>query len=128
MTIKSICGVIIASNDPQLLAEFYGEVFDVPFEKELHGDLQEHYGVDIGEIHLGLHPLENLGKSEVGNSSISIAYNVSSLEEVITRLSKLNSKQVFPPHDEGFGMVATYKDPEGNQFEIVELSYEFGSA
>lgn len=24
-------------------------------------------------------------------------------------------------------MVAAYEDPEGNQFEVVELSYEFGS-
>ena len=128
MRIKSICGVIIASRDPKVLAEFYSHVFSVPFEKEVHGDLDEHYGIDIGEIHLGIHPPNNLGKSEVGNSAISIAYNVDSLEQVMVRLSEVNSIQVIEPHDEGFGLVATYKDPEGNQFEIVELNYEFGSA
>ena len=128
MKIKSICGVILASSNPQKLAEFYGSVFDVTFELEVHGGLIEHYGIDIGEIHLGIHPPENLGKSEVGNSSISIAYNVDSLSGVLQRLSELSAVEITAPHDEGFGMVASYQDPEGNQFEVVELSYEFGSA
>ncbi len=128
MKIKSICGVILASVNPQKLAEFYGSVFDVEFERELHGGLVEHFGIDIGEIHLGIHPPENLGKSEVGNSSVSIAYNVDSLSEILQRLSNLGATEVTPPHDEGFGMVATYQDPEGNQFEVLELSYEFESA
>jgi hypothetical protein len=32
---------------------------------------------------------------------------------------------VQPGHDEGFGKVARYTDPEGNPFEIIELSYQF---
>jgi predicted enzyme related to lactoylglutathione lyase len=32
---------------------------------------------------------------------------------------------VRPPHDEGFGLVASFTDPEGNPFELVELSYDF---
>lgn len=128
MNLKSICGVILASNNPEKLAAFYSSLFDIAFEREQHGDLIEHYGIDIGEIHLGIHPPENLGKTEVGNSSISIAYNVDSLSDVLKRLGEQNAVEVLPPHDEGFGMVASYKDPEGNQFEVVELSYEFGSA
>lgn len=128
MKIKSICGVIIASENPQRLAEFYSDVFGVAFEEEDHGGLEKHYGVDIGEIHLGIHPPGNLGKSEIGNSSISVAYNVTSLAEVIQRLAKTGAIQVLAPHDEGFGMVASYKDPDGNQFEIVELNYDFSRA
>jgi predicted enzyme related to lactoylglutathione lyase len=128
MKIKSICGVIIASENPKLLADFYSQVFDVRFEEENHGDLENHYGVDIGEVHLGIHPPENLEKSEIGNSSTSVAYNISSLEEVMSRLSKANAVQIHAPHDEGFGMVATYKNPEENQFEIVELNYESSCA
>jgi predicted enzyme related to lactoylglutathione lyase len=128
MKIKSICGVIIASKKPEKLAEFYSTIFEVNFERELHGDLIEHFGVDIGEIHLGIHPPENLGKSEVGNSSVSIAYNVDSLNIILERLADLDALEVTAPRDKGFRMVATYKDPDGNQFEVVELSYEFGSA
>ena len=128
MNIKSVCGVILASNNPEKLAAFYSAIFDVTIGRENHGDLIEHFGIDIGEVHLGIHPPENLGMSEVGNSSVSIAYNVNSLSDVLTRLTQQNAVEVFPPHDEGFGMVASYKDPEGNQFEVVELTYEFGNA
>lgn len=127
MKIKTICGIIIASNNPEKLAEFYSTVFDVIFERELHGNLAEHFGVDIGEIHLGIHPPEILGKSEVGNSSVSIAYNIDSLDSILKRLADLNALEVTAPHDEGFGMIASYEDPDGNQFEVVQLSYEFGS-
>ena len=49
MNMKSICGVIIASNNPEQLAGFYSSVFDISFERELHGDLVEHFGIDIGD-------------------------------------------------------------------------------
>lgn len=125
MKIKSICGVIIASNAPKALADFYSKIFDVVFEEEVHGELEKHYGMDIGEVHLGIHPAKNLSMDKVGNASISIAYNVPSIQDVISKLTELNAIQVAPPHDEGFGIVAAYQDPEGNQFEIVELNYEF---
>lgn len=127
MKVKSICGVILASDNPQALAQFYSDVFDVPFEKEEHGDLAPHYGVDIGEVHLGIHPPQNLGMNSVGHSSISIAYNVDCLEHIITKLTAMNTELVIPVHDEGFGNVATYKDPDGNHFEIVELNYDFNA-
>lgn len=128
MNIKSICGVIIGSDDPERLARFYSKAFGVSFEEEDHGNLEIHFGLDVGEVHLGIHPLENLNMERAGNSSISVAYNVVSLKEVMANLAELNAVMIISPHDEGFGTVATYKDPDGNYFEIVELDYEFGGA
>jgi hypothetical protein len=45
---------------------------------------------------------------------------------VMHHLEALGARQVAVPHDEGFGMVAAYEDPEGNPFEIIELEYDFG--
>jgi hypothetical protein len=53
---------------------------------------------------------------------------VTSLAACRRRLKRLRARCVLPPHDEGFGPVACYADPEGNLFEIVELKYEFGEA
>lgn len=125
MSVKSVCGIILASRDPKALAEFYSAALGITFEREEHGGLLEHFGTDIGEVHFGIHPLENLGQPSAGNSSTCIAFNVESLREVISRLDELGAHEVVGPHDEGFGMVATYADPQGNHFEIVELDYEF---
>ncbi len=125
MSLKSICGVILVSEDPKRLAEFYGRVLGVEFEAESHGDLTPHYGIDVGLLHFGIHPPRNLDRDKAGNANTTIAFNVSSLKKVVNVLSQLDATQLRAPHDEGFGQVASYLDPDGNTFEIVELDYEF---
>ena len=128
MRLRSICGVIILSNDPRRLAEFYGRVLGCTFQREDHGDLAEHFGVDVGEIHFGIHPPANFKRVEPGGASTAIAFNVSSLNDAMAILGELGATQVQAPHDEGFGLVTSWLDPDGNQFELVELSYEFGKS
>lgn len=127
MSVKSICGVILKARDPQALAAFYGAALELDFEREEHGGLEPHYGADIGEVHFGIHPPENLASEAVGNAATSIAFNVESLAETCRRLERLGAEQVIAPHDEGFGEVASYRDPEDNLFEVVELDYDFGA-
>lgn len=59
-------------------------------------------------------------------SIIRIRYVISILENWRS-IEELGAIEVIAPHDEGFGMVTTYADPQGNHFEIVELDYEFGA-
>jgi len=126
MGLKSVCGVILVSDNPARLAEFYGHVLEVEFEVENHGDLQPHYGVDAGLLHFAIHPPGNLARSTPGNANVMVAFNVDSLDKTMSRLRQLDARQLQAPHDEGFGPVASYLDPDGNTFEIVELNYEFG--
>lgn len=125
MSLRSICGVILLSENPRSLAEFYGRVLGCTLEREDHGDLAEHFGIDVGEVHFGIHPPSNFQRVSPGGASAAIAFNVSSVSEAMTVLAELGARQVQPPHDEGFGLVTSYLDPDGNQFELVELAYEF---
>lgn len=126
MGLKSICGVILVSEDPKRLADFYGRVLDVEFEAEDHGDLETHYGIDVGLLHFGIHPPGNFSRGRAGNANVTLAFNVDSLEKTMMVLGDLGARQVQEPHDEGFGPVVSYLDPDGNTFEIVELDYAFG--
>lgn len=123
--IKSICGIILASSNPAALAEFYSTALGLKFKREEHGDLLVHFGVDIGEIHFGIHPPEDLAKSATGHATATIAFNVASLDLVIEKLKALGAKEVVAPHNEGFGLTTTYQDPEGNHIELIELDYNF---
>lgn len=125
MPVKSICGIILCSDSPQKLSEFYSQVLEVEFEQEEHGDLLTHYGVDIGQIHFGIHPPQNMQREQVGNANISVAFNVDSLDTSMQKAEKLGATCVTPPHDEGFGMVVSLLDIDGNMFELVELDYNF---
>ena len=126
MGLKSVCGVILVSEDPKRLAAFYGHVLEVEFEAENHGELEPHYGVAAGLLHFGIHPPGNIARNGAGNATVTIAFNVDSLEKTMARLRQIDARQIQAPHDEGFGPVASYLDPDGNTFEIVELNYEFG--
>lgn len=127
MTVKSICGAILIARNPESLSRFYGEVLGVDFDREDHGGLAPHWGVDIGRLHFGIHPHENFEGTAAGNGSVVLAFDVASLVGCQSRLDALGAKCLQPPHDEGFGRVARYSDPEGNAFELVELTYEFES-
>ena len=122
MALKSICGVILISDDPEKLAEFYGKGLDIKFEREDHGDLQIHYGVDIAEIHFAIHPPSNFQGLQTGTGSrVAIAFDVDSLSEHAEKLEKLGAQMLREPHDEGFGPTSSFLDPEGNVVELVEL-------
>ncbi len=127
MSVKSICGAILVSQSPEKLAAFYSEALGIEFGREDHGGLAPHWGADIGTVHFGIHPPENFLRDFAGRASAVLAFDVDSVADCEARLERLGSPCIQPPHDEGFGKVASYLDPEGNQFEIVELSYEFNS-
>jgi len=125
MSVKSICGTILMSAEPEALARFYGEALSLQFAREDHGGLAPHWGVDVGRVHFGIHPPENFARGTSGQGSLVLSFDVASVPDCEERLKRLGARCLQPPHDEGFGTVASYEDPDGNVFEIVELSYDF---
>ena len=126
MTVRSVCGVILSARDPASLADFYTAALGLEFERERHGDLAEHLGVDIGTLHFGIHPPENLARKAGAPFNGRIAFEVEALAPVIDAIRRAGGVEIEPPHDEGFGPVAAFEDPDGNGFEVVELRYDFG--
>lgn len=128
MSVKSICGVIITTKEMEPLVRFYRDVVGLPLQKEEHGGLDVHYGIDLGRVHFAIHPLSDFGETTPGNAATKIAFEVDSLTAYVRRLNEHGVACVNEPHDEGFGPVASFKDPDGNLIELVELKYEFGDA
>jgi predicted enzyme related to lactoylglutathione lyase len=125
MSVKSICGTILIARDPQSVARFYSEALGLSFTLEDHGGLAPHWGVDVGQVHFAVHPPENFKRGSAGQASVVLTFDVASVAECQERLEKLGAPCVQPLHDEGFGPVASFTDPEGNLFEVVELEHEF---
>jgi catechol 2,3-dioxygenase-like lactoylglutathione lyase family enzyme len=123
---KSVCGTIIVTNDVDRLANFYGNVLGMPLVKEEHAGLPVHYGIDIGQTHLGLHPPQSFDRDTWPAGGSVIALEVDSLDAWIA-LCKSHSLVPTPVRDEGFGRFCRINDPDGNTIELVELAYEFGT-
>lgn len=128
MKVTSICGVIITTDNMGSMVRFYKEALGLALEKEEHSDLDVHYGVDLGNLHFAIHTLADFGETATGNATTKIAFTVDSLASYVTRLTEHGHNPVREPHDEGFGPVASFRDPDGNLIELVELKYEFKSA
>lgn len=124
MPARSVCGVILVSDDPERLATFYADVLDVAFEREDHGGLDVHFGVDLRECHLGIHPPSNFAGHRGGGAVT--AFQVDDVDAHAARLAARGAALVLAPHDEGFGRTATWRDPDGNLVELVELTHVFG--
>lgn len=122
---KSICGVILVTNDVERLAAFYCDTLGLPLEREEHGDLPVHYGVDIGTTHLGIHPPQSFGRTKARPGGAVFALEIDDLDMRLSSLAERGVSPVVPKHDEGFGPVAAIEDPDGNLIELVELTHEF---
>lgn len=57
--IEFLSAVLIVSENPARLAEFYREVVGVPLKDEAHGTSRAHYGCNLGDLHFAIHPLES---------------------------------------------------------------------
>lgn len=125
MKVESVCGVIFTTERLNDMVGFYQNVLGLRFEREEHGDLEAHYGVNLGNLHFAIHPLSSFNETKPGNASAKIAFQVDSLSDYVARLESYGYKPVQEPHDEGFGPVASFNDPDGNLIELVELKFEF---
>lgn len=124
MPVSNICGVIIATTNMDAMLKFYQDDLGLPLKKESHGGLDVHYGMDMNNhVHFALHPPSNFRQTDAGHASIKIALMVTELEALVARLAALSHVPFIEPHDAGFGTVATYKDPDGNLVELVELRH-----
>ena len=124
--IKQICGVVLTTRRMTEMVEFYSEVLGMSLQKEEHGELEVHYGVDLSnDIHFALHPPSDYNLDDPGNASVKVAFTVEDLDAMVKRLGERGHEPFIAPHDEGFGPVAAFKDPDGNLLELVQLSFDF---
>lgn len=125
MQVRSVCGVILTSDHLEAMAEFYSLLLGLPLEREEHGGLDVHYGVDIGSVHFAIHPPADFGETSRGNSPAKIAFEVDDVQAYVDRLRGAGYEPWQDVHDEGFGPLASFRDPDGNLIELVELRYDF---
>lgn len=128
MSVQRICGVILTSDNVERLADYYSTLLGIRLAREEHGDLAVHYGADLGTIHFAIHPPSDFREERSGYPSTKIAFQVNDLASHVSRMRAAGHEPWQDVHDEGFGPLASFRDPDGNLIELVELRYEFQPA
>lgn len=123
--IDRVTVILLISPDAKALAEFYRNALALPFEDEEHPGIPLHYGCDVGGVHLAIHASSGfVGVPTRDAQSPIMVLGTSNVRAVAARLSA-NGIQASGPTDHGFGLIVSFRDPDGNLVEVLE---EYGAS
>ena len=115
--------VIVVSDQPARLANWYRDVLAIKLADEQHDDDALHYGGYIGPNHFAIHPPANFSYAPATDfGSIRIALHTFDFEGMVARLRSRNVTFLLEPVDLGWSKMAVVTDPDGNAIEILQGS------
>ncbi|MEK7581131.1 MAG: VOC family protein [Patescibacteria group bacterium] len=120
--IKSLDGILLSSEDSQKLADFYKEKVGLKCSMEFEmGDKGEKgFYFESVKLYINQHS-EVHGKSKEPERYI-LNLETEDIEKTVENLDKEGVKKIKDTyHVEGYGLVATYEDIDGNYFQVVQV-------
>jgi catechol 2,3-dioxygenase-like lactoylglutathione lyase family enzyme len=123
--IEFLSAVLLVSDNPKRLADFYRDVVGVPLREEQHGDALPHWGCTLGDIHFAIHPVETFPDRQSGTGSVKLAFTVFDIQALARRLEGSGVPLLYPPRDTRFFWSTAVRDPDGNLVEFTELRDEW---
>lgn len=123
--IEFLSAVLIVSENPRRLADFYRDVVGIPLEAEEHGASLPHWGCTLGDIHFAIHPVATFPDRRSGVGSVKLAFTVFDIQALVHRLEDKRVSLLYPPHDTGFFWSTAIQDPDGNLIEFTQLRDEW---
>jgi predicted enzyme related to lactoylglutathione lyase len=125
--IEFLSAVLMVSEHPKRLAEFYRDVVGIPLEAEQHGRSHPHWGCTLGDIHFAIHPIATFPDRRSGVGSVKLAFTVFDIHALARCLESRGVPLLYPPRDVGFFWSTAIEDPDGNLVEFTQLCDEWFS-
>lgn len=109
--------VMIGTTQPQVLADFYGQVIGRPADMV---DLEYgFYGWQVGSSYMSVLEHSEMGGSTKDPGRIMLNFETTQVHEEFERLKAAGAVVVKEPYEMGGGWIATLADPDGNYFQLV---------
>ena len=123
--LRFLSGVLLVSEDPARLAEFYRGVLNVPLETEEHDGALLHWGCTLGDVHFAVHPVADFPDHASAVGSVKLAFTVFDLSSYVHGLQAKAVTLLNEPVDTGYFKSAMIQDPDGNLVELTELGADW---
>ena len=122
--VKGIEGILLSSENPKALAEFYQDKVGIKIKEEYEmGEGESTFEMEVGEgnsLYINSHS-EVKGKNNQPQRYI-INFEVANIDEAIKEVSGKSVKIIAEKyHIEGYGYIATFEDLNGNYFQLVQV-------
>src|SRR3989344_9401828 len=122
--IDRIDGILLSSHDPKRLADFYKDTVGLKLEEEFEmedGTSVYSLGAKDGPG-LFINPHSEIKEGNKEPARFIINFEVAEIEGEVARIDKKGAKKIKDTyHIEGYGFVATFEDPDGNYFQLVQV-------
>lgn len=120
--IKSLDGILLSSEDSQKLADFYKEKVGLKCTMEFEMGDKGEKGYYFEEVKLYINQHSEVHGKTKEPERVILNLETEDIEEEVTRLDKAGAKKIKDTyHIEGYGLVATYEDVDGNFFQVVQV-------
>lgn len=116
--IKTVWCITFYVSDLKRTIEFYEKTLGLTKKYEY----SSYAGFECGGVEIGLIPKEKL---EIGENAPTVEFIVENVDHFCEMLRMKGVGIVNPPHDEQWGgRQASFRDPDGNLLEIVQINWE----
>ena len=122
--IRALEAVLLSSEDATKLAKFFRDVVGLKQSAEMDMGDKGEKGFEFELKGAGLYILDHSEIKGKNQEPARVMFNleVDDIEKEVARLDKLHvEKHQDIYHAEGYGLIATFKDPDGNYFQLVQV-------
>lgn len=119
MKAEFLSAILLVSEDPKRLYNFYRDKLGVPLTEEQHDDEPLHYGCELGDIHFAIHRTE--AGQNVGSGCVKLALEVFDMDGYVKQLEENDVPLLYPPKKMGPMLLTAVRDPDGNTVEFTQL-------
>ena len=121
--IKGLDGILLGSANATKLADFYRDTVGLTQTMEFEmGEGNNGFGFDLGSTTLVILDHSDVKGKNTNPERFMLNLEVSDIEKEVARLDKLKVKKkqdIY--HIEDYGLIATFIDPDGNFFQLVQV-------
>jgi len=107
--------IMIGSEQPKVLAEFYRKVLGKPADWEEDG----WYGWQAGNTYLAIGAHSEVKGKAKEPQRVILDFTTKEVKKEFERIKKLGAKVIKEPYEMDVAWIATLADPDGNYFQLM---------
>lgn len=120
--VRFLSGLILVSEQPERLANFYRDVLGLPLAEERHDETALHWACEVGDIHFAIHPVADYPGEPTTPGPVKLAFMTFDLAGLVGWLEARGVPLCYPPAELGTqSRITAIRDPDGNMIELTQL-------